>query len=315
MTTRRSTTRFRTAIATSVLTGALALTLTACGQSGEAKSGATPSIAAASGSEATQNKFGEYTEGFNKLIDDHWGVSEKYEAYVKANIPGANASGNVYFPENISNLERALDSIRKGRALNGGDQSREADAAADQVLAQGGALLAQWKELGPYYESKAYRDDNLAKGKAAHAALIAAYEGTLSSIDEFDVALTKHLRTRREAEIAAFKKAGKTDAYNVYNAMYQADLLSSAVIEKNTAEAERVFPLLVAANAELHKTEAATATGEPNKVEYDLISGYLDRMIGDYRDLKQSNSDSDRKDIVDGYNRAINQLNDVEFER
>ena len=104
-----------------------------------------------------------------------------------------------------------------------------------------------------------------------------------------------------------------TCAFNVMNAMQQADLFSSAVIDKNMAESDRLLPLLVAANAELHKTEQATPADGDNKVEYDLISGYIDRMIGDYRDLKQGGSDSDREDIVDGYNNAVEQMNDVEF--
>jgi len=309
MTNRRSTPRLAALLATSVL----ALSLSACGAS-DSKEGAPQSVAAASGDEATQAKFGHYTEGFNKLIDDSWGVRDKYQDYVEANIPGAQASGDVYFPENISNLERALAELKEGRALNGGSQAAESDAAVDRVIAQGNLLLAQWKTLDPYYESKAYRDDNLAQGKAAHPALIAAYEGTMQAIGQLDAALTKHLRARDAARIEAYRKSGNTAAYNVMNAMQQADLFSSAVIEKNMAESERLFPLLVAANAELHKTEAATPSDGDNKIEYDLISGYIDSMIGDYRDLKQSNEDRDRESIVNNYNNAVNQMNDVEFE-
>jgi hypothetical protein len=308
MTSRRSTPRIVAMLAGSVL----ALSLAACGQS-DGKTGA-PSVAAASGNEATQNKFNHYTEGFNKLIDDNWGVGKQYQSYVEADVPHANASGNVYFSENITNLERALGELKEGRALNGGAQATEADAAVDKVLAQGAVLLAQWKTLAPYYESKAYREDNLAQGKAAHPALIAAYESTIEAIGQLDAALTRHLRARDAARLEAYRKSGNTAAYNLMNAMQQADLFTSAVIEKNMAESDRLLPLVIAANAELHKTEAATPADGDNKIEYDLISGYLDRMIGDYRDLKQSNDDDDREDIIDAYNNAVGQMNDVEFE-
>ena len=153
--------------------GALTLSLAGCGQ-GEGKAGASTAVAAVSGDEATQNKFNHYTEGFNKLIDDNWGVREKYNDYVEADIPAAQASGDVYFAENISNLEQALFELKESRALDGGPQAAETD----------------------------------------------------------------------------------------------------------------------------------------NKVEYDLISGDIDSMIGDYRDLKQENSDSDRESIADNYNRAVSQMNE-----
>ena len=308
MTTRRPTARFAAVLASSLI----ALSMAACGQAGDGKTSA-PSVAAASGDEATQAKFGHYTEGFNKLIDDNWGVREKYEDYLEADIPSAKASGNVYFAENISNLERALTELKEGRALNGGRQATEADAAVDALVPRIQVLLTQWKTLTPYYESKAYREDGLAQGKAAHPALIAAYEEVMAGIGTLDMALTKHLRARDVARLEAFRKSGNTAAFNVMNAMQQADLFSSAVIEKNMAESDRLLPLLVAANTELHKTEQATPADGDNKVEYDLISGYIDRMIGDYRDLKQGGSDSDREDIVDGYNNAVEQMNDVEF--
>ena len=300
----------RTALCMAV--GALTLSLAGCGQ-GESKAGASTAVAAVSGDEATQNKFNHYTEGFNKLIDDNWGVREKYNDYVEADIPAAQASGDVYFAENISNLEQALAELKEGRALDGGRQAAETDAAVDALIPRIEALLTQWKTLTPYYESKAYRDDNLAKGKAAHTALVTAYENVLHAIQTLDVALSRHLRARDAARIEAYRKSGDTAAYNVLNAMQQADLLSSAVIAGDSAEADRLLPLLIAANTALHETEAATAAGADNKVEYDLISGYIDSMIGDYRDLKQKDSDSDRESIVDNYNRAVGQMNDVEL--
>lgn len=308
MTTTRPTIRIAALLGASII----ALSLAACGN-GTTTPEKAQSVSAASGDTATQEKFGHYTEGFNKLIDDSWGVSDKYQDYVEADIPGAQASGSINFPENISQLEGALTELKEGRALNGGRQSAETDAAVDALIPQIEALLTQWRTLTPYYESKAYRDDGLAKGKAAHPALMAAYKGVLDGIKSLDAALTKHLRARDAARIEAYKKSGNTAAYTVLNAMQQADLFSSAVIDKNAAEADRLLPVLVAANTALHQTHQTAAADDGNKVEYDLISGYIDSMIGDYRDLKQEESDSDRENIVDNYNRAVEQLNDIEF--
>lgn len=299
---------------TAVLALAASLTLgvAACGNPGE-KDGKTPSVAAASGSEAVQEKFSHYTDGFNDLIDDNWGVSKQFASYRELNIPGASSSGSIYFPENISNLERALAKIKEGRALSGGGKSARADAAADKVLAQGALLLTQWQALEPYYETRAYRDDNLAKGKAAHPALVSAYEGTIAAIGELDAALTEYLRARDAARVEAYRKGGHTDAANVMQAMQLADHFSTAVIDKNIAEADRLMPQLEAALVELRKSETAMASGAENKVEFDLISGYLGRMVGAWRDYKQNGNDSERERIVDQYNDAVEQMNDIEF--
>lgn len=299
---------------TAVLALAAGLTLgvAACGNQGE-NGGKAQSVAAASGSEAVQEKFSHYTDGFNDLIDDNWGVSKQFASYSELNIPGASASGSIYFPENISNLERALAKLKEGRALSGGDKSARADAAVDKVLAQGAVLLTQWQTLEPYYETRAYREDGLAKGKAAHPALISAYESTIAAIDELDAALTEYLRARDAARVEAYRKGGHTDAANVMQAMQLADHFSTAVIDKNVAEADRLLPQLEAALVELRKSEAAMASGAENKVEFDLISGYLGRMVGSWRDYKQDQDDSDRETIVDQYNDAVEQMNDIEF--
>lgn len=291
-----------------------ALTLAACGQSdGKPSGNPLENVVAAASGEAEGEKFNAYTEAFNALIDDNWGVASNLEKYSNLNIPTASASGNIHFFENASTLERALTKLKEGRALKGGSASSAADAAADKVIASGEKLLAQWKELTPYYETRAYREDSLAKGKAAHESLMANYNATVSAIDELDTALTTYLRARSDKRIADFRKAGHEDAANVTEAMQIADYFSSAVIEENTAEADRLLPQLEAALTKLRASEAAMPADNSNKTEFDLINGYLGSMIGAWRDYKQTPDDRHRENVVDQYNRAIGQMDDIEF--
>lgn len=291
---------------------AAAMTLSACGNNEGGEKG-SPSVAAASGSEQVQQKFSLYIEGFNKLIDDSWGVSSNFENYQKIDIPNARADGSINFPENITTLETAIAKIKEGRAVRGGSMSQAADAAADKVIAQGEALLAQWKELDPYYEARAYREDGLAKGKAAHPALMTAYQGTLAAINELDTALTTYLRARDEARLEAYRKAGHNDAAAVMDVMQKADHFSTAVIENDKAKADELLPSLEAALAELRKSEAAMKSDDPNKIEFSQILTYVTAMVGYWRDYKQSGSDNYREYVVDNYNRAVDQVNDLEL--
>ncbi len=294
---------------------AMTMGLAACGQ-GDAKNGADgrpQSVSAAAGTETTQQKLSHYTEAFNKLIDEHWGVPENFDKYQKLNIPNANPTSSIYFPENITTLETAIAKLKEGKALSGGAQSQRADAAVDKLIPQLEALLAQWKTLNPYYESRAYREDNLAQGKAAHAALMTAYEGAAAGIGELDAALTEYQRASNAAKMAALIKSGHAAEASLIDAMQKADHFTTAVIEDNATEADRLLPEFVAAAAKLRTAEAGLAADNDNKSEFGSIAGYLDSMIGSWRDYKQSKSDYERESIVDDYNRAIGEMNDVEM--
>ena len=294
---------------------AMTMGLAACGQ-GDAKGGADgkpQSVSAAAGSELTQQKLGLYTEGFNKLIDDSWGVPANFGNYQKLDLPNASPTSSISFPENITTLETAIEKLKEGKAFAGGNQSRRADAAVEKLIPQLEALLAQWKTLDPYYESRAYREDGLAKGKAAHAALMTAYQGAIAGIGELDAALTEYQRATNAAKMEALTKAGHTAEASLIDAMQKADHFTTAVIEDNAAEADRLLPEFVAAAAKLRTAEAGLPADNENKSEFGSIAGYVDSMIGSWRDYKQSKSDYERESIVDDYNRAVERMNDVEM--
>lgn len=290
--------------------GVLTLGLAACGDG--AANGGNASVAEAAGNEATQEKFNHYVEGFNKLIDDSWGVSSNFEDYQRLDIPNTSADDSINFPENITTLEGAIEALKTGRALRGGDLAGPADAAVDKLLPRLEALLAQWRTLDPYYETRRYREDGLAQGKAADAGLKTAYQSALAAIGEFDTALTTYLRQRDAAQLAAYRAAGHGELASLMDAMQKADAFSDAVIADDKAAADRLLPALEAAVAEVRKSETTLAADDGNKVEFDLIAGYLEGMIGYYRDYRQGGDDGDRERIVGRYNDAVGQMSDVE---
>lgn len=304
----------RTAVSAMALVCAMTMGLAACGQGdGKKTDGRPQSITAAAGNEATQQKLGLYTDAFNKLIDKNWGVPENFDKYQKLNIPSADATGSIYFPENITTLEQAIEKLKEGKALSGGAQSQRADAAVEKLIPQLEALLAQWKTLDPYFESRAYREDGLAKAKAAHPAVMTAYQGAVGGIGELDAALSEYQRARNAAQITALNKAGHAAEANLVDAMQKADHFTSAVMEDKPEEADRLLPGLVAATAKVREAEAAMAADAKNKSEFSSIADRLDSMVGSWRDYKQNKSDYERESIVDDYNHAIDRMGDVEL--
>lgn len=288
--------------------------LAACGQGdkapADARGGDANTAAAAAPSAKAAEKYSAYSEGFNELIGT-FGVAYQYDRYQKQNVDTAGASATINFPSNVTLLERALGKIKEGRALNGGNETAAADAAADKIIQHGDALLAQWKELAPYYETRAYRDDALAKGKGAHAALVAAFEGTLAGIDELDTVLTEQSRQHNVKRIADLRKAGEDNAANLLEATHQAEMLVSKALEDDIAGADALLPKVDEAVAKLRGSQAKMDDGNIEKAYYSMASDALTTLIGNYRDLKQSPDDRKKEAGLNAYNEAITNLNRI----
>lgn len=294
---------------------ATALTTAACGQmDGKPKGNPLENIG---GSKATEDttieKFNDYTEAFNGLIHDHWGVSKYYERYEQLGIPSKSIDASINFPENISHLERMLTLLKEGRALPGNEASAAADAAADQTIAAVEALLEQWKALTPYYEARDYRSDNLAKGKAAHEQLLAAYRSTLAAINKLDEALTIHQRQRNEAHAKALLAAGHEDQAVAVQTMQIADYFTTAALEENVPEADRLLVELDAKVTRLRAVASELPAEDRNKRLYDNIADYLTSAIGSWRDYRQNGRTSNLESLLRQYNYAIDRFDDVEF--
>lgn len=288
---------------------ALALALGACDM---LQSQAERAVAAAEGSSKTQQKFDHYTEAFNAVIDT-FGPQERYDSYLKLDIPNASPNGAINFPESAARLQQVLDNLKKGRALNGGDQATRADAAADKLITAGEALLAQWTELTPYFESQAYREDGLAKARAAHPRLIAAYDATLAAIKELDAALTEHLRARDKARAEAYKASGDMTAYHAVNTMRIADQFTSAVLEDDAAAADKLLIDLTASLKELDAIATTLPATDVNKGNLSSVISRLNSAVGSYREFKASKDDYDKQSVIQDYNGAVGASNNLQF--
>lgn len=261
-------------------------------------------------------KFDHYTDGFNELIDDHWGVSKNYNSYRERVPAEQDPSGDVDFPEAAFQLEEAIRSLKEGRTLSTKDKDCvAADAAVDELLPPAEKLLAQWRELAVYFETKVYRDDKLAKAKAAHESLVANYEATLAGIHKLEQALTIYQRAREQTRLGRLKKDGDMPLYHTVHTMQLAEALVSAAQEKNLREGDKLLLELEASLAEMVKAQAAMEkeSGNTNPLNMGLIAADVGPMIGDYRDFKQSKDPKDINDMIEKYNDAVDNYSDIEF--
>lgn len=297
---------------------ALVLTsTTACNRAPSTPSGnGIAAVATApAGEESANAKFNAYTEGYNKLIDKNWGVRAMFDRHTEDDLLAADPSGEISFAENMVTLDLALAKLKEGRALGSKKaDAAAADAAVDAVMAPAGRLLAHWKALTPYFVSRAYRDDKLAKYKAADASLKADYQATLAAIDGIDAALTRYQRAETQERIAQFKADGNMPLFHAASTMQLADVFTTAVIDGKIAEADRLLPQLDAAWTQLGAAHTAMPADAANRSEVGSLHGYVGQLIGDYRDFKQSGEGSDVESLVGHYNDAIEEYGDIEIE-
>ena len=74
--------------------------------------------------------------------------------------------------------------------------------------ANGDMLVARWKPLHPYYQSKGFVLDDYAQGRAADSGMRTAFRDLLRSIDQLGTELTRVQDTHRAAEMVALKARG-----------------------------------------------------------------------------------------------------------
>lgn len=289
------------------------LTLAACGGAG---SGGNGSATTAPSPDAAA-KISGYTEAYNALIGT-FGVPETAETYKKADISSQSPSDNIIISQGW--VETAEGKLKTARAMPGslGELDAKAEALDNALL----KVLARLNPLYAYYNTKAYREDGLKRGKQEDALMIAEFDAALKAMEDFNTLLVKQRRAGVDAELAKFKQAGDMAGYNNKLAMQQAedlvmlfnkpeDLKDPAIFAKGDALVASLEKLLAdqqkaIAEAKGKETEAVA---KARLGTYGTVTDMLGSMIGNYRQLKQSHSGDDMKSMIDSYNRAVSMAN------
>ena len=290
------------------------LMLGACGGAGS--EGGNGSAAVATSPDAAA-KLSAYTEAYNALIDT-FGLPRTATEYKEERVASRSPADDISISQGW--IETAHGKLKAARALPGAIGPLDATAGAlDAALEK---LMARLGPLYSYYNTKAYRQDALKRGKAEDAQMIAEFDAALKAMDDFNAALVQQRRAGTDAELAQLKASGDTVGYNNKQAMRQAedlvalfdkpeDLKDPAVFTKADALAGSLEKLLAEQQKALAEAKAkATEPVEKSRLGvYGLVGDMLGTMIGQYRQLKQSHSGNDAQSMVDSYNRAVGMAN------
>jgi hypothetical protein len=306
---------------TMIMIAGFAMALTGCGKAADQPAGgagpAGEAPAAVTGENADRAKLSAYTAGYNKLLDT-FGLPATAEHYAKEEIASKSPGDSISVTDGW--LEQAHTLLKTARALPGGPA--DVDQSADRLIAALGTVMQRLDGLKVYYDSKAYKDDGLKRGKQEDPAMAAEFKAALGAMDQFSQVLDRERKRATTAELKALQVSGDMLGYNTKLALQQteqlvsmfgseADINNPAVIAKADAQVAIVEKTLAAQRAEFAKAKAAAAAGSPVDADYGLVADRLTSAIGDYRDLKQSHEIDNYNDLVGHYNDAVEDANDI----
>ena len=210
-------------------------------------------------------KLQPYIACINRLSSRAHDSEARYRSWVK----GAGPTGRERIVYGLYTIYDTKD-CRNGVDLAAKAQPAHAvleKAGADYAAAVG-ALEPLLKEADDYYTQQNYKDDKMAKGKAMHAKLIAAWEA-FSSADRNLRDIVQSLNDQVQLdELAAMEKGeGKKARWHVLNLMVRAKALQRAETgDQAKIDLAKVQPELEAFEAGVKDLEAYAAANPKEKI-------------------------------------------------
>jgi len=312
---------------TTLTASAALVMLAACGKSvdeaatsaGAAVSAAANSVKSAANGDgadteaSTSAKLNAYTQGYNKLIGT-FGLPETQERYLKMNIAKRKASENLSITDGWIDL--ANEQLKKGRKLAAPGLD-ELDKSGDTLIASLDSLVGQLKDLHVYYEGKAYKDDDLAKGKAADAKVREAFASSTTAMKQFSDVLGREEKKRSAAVLAKLKASGDMLGYGTKLGLQQAEeivgLFDNEQDIRDPAKYQAADAQLVLLEKTLDDQRAAYEAAKNKEPApdsaHESTATALVSFVGSYRAMKQSKEPKAFNEMVKKYNGAVERAN------
>jgi hypothetical protein len=171
-------------------------------------------------------KINAYVECINRLSERAYDSRSRYFSWVRGKGP-TGKEPIIYGTYTIYDTSDCKKNVEKANSLD--PREPELEAAASAYVEAVVALEPLLKEADDYYEQEDYKDDKMAKGKALHPRLVAAWTA-FASVDQklrtgLDV-LQDKLAVEKLAEIE--RSEGRKERYHIQALMISAKRLNRA---------------------------------------------------------------------------------------
>jgi hypothetical protein len=218
-------------------------------------------------------------------------------------------------------MDNALDALKEGRAIPA--KMDDLDAVGDKYIPVLDRLVTRIKGLDTYYKSRAYLDDNMARGRREDPLVLADFQTLTDGIGPLSAAIDHEQDKRDQRVLDAMKSDGDQIGYDGELAMQRskallrlfhdkADLADPAKIRQGDADVAQIEQAIAEERKLLAEAKANPThdyTHSMRNSGNESAAGYLESFIGDYRQLKLSGSPTDHQQMVIAYNQAVEQVN------
>lgn len=280
---------------------------------------------AASAEEAAlTEKINAYVACINRLSERSYDSRARYFSWASQKGP-TGKERIIYGTYTIYDTAECRAGVEKANALEPDD--KELEAAASAYADAVGVLEPLLKETDDYYEQENYKDDKMAKGKALHPRLVAAWDAFADADQKLRAGLDVIQDKRALEELAEIEKAeGQKARYHVQALMMRAKRLINSLkgskpdlskITDALGEYEKIAnatesfaqankdskigssfvgsakTLLVTGKQLMRRIRDKTPYSQGDKMMIDAGSGWMiegspDRLLRDYNDLIES---------------------------
>jgi hypothetical protein len=225
-----------------------------------------PNIAAAQTPSLTE-KMNAYVGCINRLSSRSYDSRARYFSWVSKNGP-TGRERIIYGLYTIYDTTDCKKDVEKANALEPRDATLEAAASAYAQAV--GTLEPLLKEADDYYKQEDYKDDKMAKGRALHPRLIAAWDA-FASADKALRAGVESINDRRAAERLAEieSKDGRNARYHVESLMIHAKRLLRA----QNADKPDIAAITTALGEYEGTVKALDQMAGDAKIDSSLVSG------------------------------------------
>jgi hypothetical protein len=179
----------------------------------------TPDVAAAQTPPAVE-KLNAYVGCINRLSERAYESRKRYFSWVSKNGP-TGKERIIYGTYTIYDTSDCRKNVEKANALEPRDAALE--AAASAYVEAVSKLEPMLKEADDYYKQENYKDDRMARGRALHPLLLAAWDA-FASADKALRSGVEAINDKRAAEkLAEIERSeGRKARYHVEALMIQA---------------------------------------------------------------------------------------------
>jgi hypothetical protein len=169
-------------------------------------------------------KLNAYVECINRLSERSYESRERYFSWVDAKKGPTGKERIIYGTYTIYETTDCKAAVEKANALEPRDASLEAAASAyvEAVV----ALEPLLKETDDYYEQENYKDDKMAKGKALHPRLVAAWTAFAAADQKLRTGIDEIQDKQAAEKLAEIESTeGRKERYHIQALMMRAKRL------------------------------------------------------------------------------------------